>query len=145
MIGCTAAARASVPAPGFRQADVADLALAHEVGEPADGILDRHVRIDPVLIEQVDRVDPEPLERPLDRRARIGGAAVDADDLSAVEPEAELGRDHQPVALAADRLGHQFLVGERAIDLRGVEERDAQIDRRVDGRDRSPRGSTRRS
>src|SRR3546814_210171 len=98
----------------------------------ADDLLDRDRGIDAVLVEEVDRVDAEPLERAFARGAGVGGRAVDAGDLLALEPEAEFGRDDQPVALALDRLAEQFLVREGAIDLRGVEEGDAKVDRAVD-------------
>src|SRR3546814_1115773 len=55
-----------------------------------------------------------------------------SDLLLALEPEAELGRDDQPIALAPDRFAEQFLVAERTIDFGGVEEGDAEVDRAVD-------------
>src|SRR3546814_1066734 len=45
--------------PGFRKRDVADLALLHQLHHPADGFLDRHRRIDAVLVEEVDRRSEE--------------------------------------------------------------------------------------
>ena len=52
-----------------------------------------------------------------------------------VEVEAELRRDHDLVADRRERLADELLVRERAVDLRGVEERDAALDRRADERD----------
>ena len=52
-----------------------------------------------------------------------------------LEVEAELGRDHDLVANGLERLADELLVGERAVHLRGVEERDAALDRRADQRD----------
>src|SRR3546814_5145252 len=98
----------------------------------ADRLFDRDGRVDAVLIEKVDRVDAEPLERAFAGAPRVGGRAVDAGDLLALEPEAELGRDDQPIALAPDRFAEQFLVAERTIDFGGVEEGDAEVDRAVD-------------
>ena len=48
---------------GFGQAEVLDLAFLDQVLHRAGHVLDRHVRIDAVLVEQVDAVGPEPLER----------------------------------------------------------------------------------
>ena len=45
------------------QAEVADLAGLDELGHGADGLLDRHGRVDPVLVVEVEVVDAEPLER----------------------------------------------------------------------------------
>ena len=42
---------------GLGQAEVADLARRDQLADGAGDVLDRHVRVDPVLVEQVDRVD----------------------------------------------------------------------------------------
>ena len=55
--------------------------------------------------------------------------------MPSVELEAELGGDHHLVAERRERLADQFLVGERAVDLGGVEEGDAALDGRADQRD----------
>jgi hypothetical protein len=46
--------------PGLGQADVADLALGDQLGQRADGILDRGFRIDAVLIVEIDVVGAKP-------------------------------------------------------------------------------------
>jgi hypothetical protein len=63
--------------PGLRQSDVADLALAPQLGQSADGVLDRGIRVDPVLVVQVDVVDAESLQGALDRGTDVRRAAVD--------------------------------------------------------------------
>jgi len=45
---------------------VLDLALLDQILHRAGNVFDCHVRVYPVLIEQVDDIDPEPLERALD-------------------------------------------------------------------------------
>ena len=50
----------------FRKAEVLDLTLLDQVLHSAGDVFDRHVRVNPVLIEQVDDIDLEPLERALD-------------------------------------------------------------------------------
>ncbi len=55
-----------------------------------------------------------------------------------IDVEAELGGDHDLVAERRQRLADEFLVGERAVDLGGVEEGDAALDGRADQRDRLP-------
>ena len=52
-----------------------------------------------------------------------------------VDVEAELGGDHDLVAHRLERLADQLLVVERAVDLGGVEERDAALHRRAKQRD----------
>jgi hypothetical protein len=44
------------------EAEVLHLAFPDQVFHRARHILDRHVRVDAVLIVKVDRLDPEPLE-----------------------------------------------------------------------------------
>ena len=117
---------------GFGEADVADLALLHQLGHAAHGLLDRHVGIDAVLIEQVDGVDAQPPQRALAGAAGVFRAAVGADGGVAVPLHRELGGDHQPLAPALDRRADQLLVAEGPVHLGGVEEGDAEVDRLVD-------------
>ena len=64
------------------------------------------------------------------------GPAVEADLLAVgVEFEAELGGDHHLAPKGRQRLAHQLFIGERAIDLRRVEEGDAALDRRPENPD----------
>ena len=122
---------------GLGQADVADLALGDQLGQRADGVLDRRAGIDPVLVIQVDVVGAEPLQRPFDCGADVGRAAVeDAGAATGVRDDAELCRHHHLVAPALDGPPYDLLVGVRAIDLGGVDVGDAQIERAVDGADR---------
>ena len=50
---------------GFRESEVLHLALLDQVLHGSGDVFDRHVRIDTVLIEQVDDIGPEALERGL--------------------------------------------------------------------------------
>ena len=63
---------------GLGQAEVLDLALADQFLHRAGHVLDRHVRIDAVLVEQVDAVGPQPLERRLDHLAGCARAGCPA-------------------------------------------------------------------
>jgi hypothetical protein len=64
--------------PRFGESDVADLALRDEFCERPDRLFDRRVRVDAMLVVEVDVVGAEPLERTFDRGANVGRAAVDA-------------------------------------------------------------------
>jgi hypothetical protein len=44
----------------FREPQVTHLAGAHQVRHRADGVLDGHGGIDPVLVVEIDRLDAEP-------------------------------------------------------------------------------------
>src|SRR6266568_709361 len=122
---------------GLGQADVADLALGDQIGQGADGVLDVGLRIDPMLVVQVDVVGAEPLQGALDRDADVRWAAVeDAGAATGVRDDAELRRQHNLVAAALDGPADQFLVDVGAVDLGGVEVGYAQVQRPVDGANR---------
>ena len=73
----------------------------------------------------------------LDRGADVGGAAVQVPDAAAgVGDEPELGRQHDLVAPVLDRPADELLVGVGPVDLGGVDEGDAEVERPVDGADR---------
>ena len=101
----------------------------------AGDVLDRHIRVDAVLIEEIDPIGPEALQRGFRDRLDVLRAAVQAAAALAcgrVDVEAELRRDHDPIADGRKGLADQFLVGEGPIDLRGVEESHAALDGRPD-------------
>jgi hypothetical protein len=50
---------------GFRKAEVLHLTFSNQFPNGSRHIFDRHVRVNAVLVEQVDGLDPEPLERGL--------------------------------------------------------------------------------
>jgi hypothetical protein len=114
-------------------AEVLDLPLLDELLHGAGHVLDRHVEVDAVLVEQVDRVDLKPPERGvgdlLDVLRPAGEAGLAA---LVVELESELGGDHDLPAEGGEGLADELLVDERAVDLGGVEERDTALDGRPD-------------
>ena len=118
--------------------DVADLALLHQLGQRADGLLDRRVRVHAVLVVEVDVVGAQPLERALERLPDVLRRAVEAAPGGAVglRLDAELGGDDDLVAAAGERAAEQLLVVVRAVQLGGVEEGDAELDRPVQRGDR---------
>jgi hypothetical protein len=112
------------------QAEVADLACVDEFLDGAGDLLDRHLRVDAVLVEQVDGVGAEPPEGAVDGAADVLGIAGQS-GLAAllVEREAELGGDDDLVAHGREGFADEFLVAIGAVDLGGVEEGDSAIDR----------------
>ena len=122
---------------GLGQADVQDLALGDQLGQGADGVLDGRVRVDPVLVVEVDAVGTQPLEGALDRGADVRRAAVEHSGAAAgVRDEAELRRHHDIVATPLEGAADEFLVGVGAVDLGGVDVGDAQVECPLDGADR---------
>ena len=77
----------------FRQSKEPDLAHLDEFLHRADGLLDRHIRVDPVLVIQVDVVDAEATQGVIASPVNILGSAADAHPGAVRVPYvAELGR-----------------------------------------------------
>jgi hypothetical protein len=87
-----------------------------------------------VLIEKVDGIDLEPLERSLDTLLDVLGPTVQA-ALPAVQVEPELRGDDDLLAERKKGFADELFVRERAVDLRGIEERDTTLDSRANQRD----------
>jgi hypothetical protein len=118
---------------GFREAEVLDLAFLDEVLHRSRHVFDRHVRVDAVLIEHIDRIDPEAPERALGDLLDVLRPAIQANPprpALGIEFEPELGGDHHLSAERSEGFAHKFFVRERAVDFGGVEEGDAAIDGR---------------
>ena len=83
-----------------------------------------------MLVEKVNGLDPETLERAFDRPPDPCRPAGDATILPrrGIDVEAELGGDDDTVAERTQRLADDLLVLERPIDLGGVEEGYALVD-----------------
>ena len=111
--GCTAWARRMVCDTGLGKAEVLHLALRDQLLDGAGDVLDRHVRVDAVLVEQVDRVDaaaasasPRPLARMYSGRLSRSARLCRRRSML----EAELGRDHHLAAERRERLADELLV-----------------------------------
>ncbi len=92
----------------------------HELRHRADGVLDRSVGVDAVLVVEVDVIDSEALERALGGFAHVGGAAVDRavdEVVFAEQPDAELGRQEDLIAARGDGAAHELLVGEGSVHV----------------------------
>ena len=107
-----------------------------QLGERADDVLDRHVRIDAVLVEEVDDIGVEPLQRRLANGADVAGRTVGAARPAVLDPEAELGGDERLVAAIFKCAADELFVGIGAVDFGGVEEVDVKFERAVDGAQR---------
>ncbi len=117
-----------------RDADVQRLALAHERVEGADRLLDGHVRVVAVRVEDVDVVDAHARERLLGAREQVlARASVRVRSVPHVV--AGLRRDDQLVAVRREVLAHhpaEVRLGRavrRAVVVGQVEVRDALVER----------------
>src|SRR5438034_3663703 len=120
---------------GFGHAEVLHLALCNQFLDRARHVLDRDVRVDTVLIIQIDDVGPESLQRTLDALLDALWAAV-LDLLPAgITSDPELRGDHHLSAHRRQRFANELFVGVRTVDFGGIEECDAAFHGRADERD----------
>ena len=89
----------------------------------AGHVLDRHLRVDAVLVVEIDAVGPEALQRVLDHLLDVLRPAVEAARPSMSKPN--LVAIDDLVAERRERFADELFVRVRAVDLGGVEERDA--------------------
>ena len=120
----------------FRQPEVLHLAFLDQLLHCTRDIFDRHVRIDAVLIEQIDDVGLEALQRRLGNFLDVLRPAVQALIWLAVRLKPNLVAITTSFAKRRQSLAHQLLVRERAIDFGSIEECHAPVDRRPDQRNR---------
>ena len=118
-----------------RGADVADLALPHQIRERGQGLLDVGAGVGAVHLVEVDPVGAQPAQRVLDR-AHDPAAGVAAAVRVLAHRVVELGGEHDVVAAAREGLADDLLGLPGAVDVGGVDEVDAGVERRVDDPDR---------
>ncbi len=114
------------------------LAGIDELGHRADRLLDRHRLVDAVLVVQIDVLDAEVRERPVDRLAHVLGTPDDRATAVGIHVVPELGREYDLVTPPRDRAADELLVLAHAmpVDVGGVEEEDPELERAMDRRDR---------
>jgi hypothetical protein len=117
---------------------MAHFAGLDEVLDRARDVLDRHVRVHPMLVEEVDDIRPQPLQRRIGNLPDVIRPAVDPTVISGcrIDPETELRRDDHLLAQGREGFADELFVHEGAVDFRRVEERDTTLDGRADQRNR---------
>src|SRR5437867_3290171 len=63
----------------FRKSDVSDLARLHKFLQSGDRIFDRSLRIEPVLVIQIDVIGAQPPQRTFDGRLDMSRTAVESE------------------------------------------------------------------
>ena len=125
------------------QSEMTDLALLDQLPHRSHRLLDLDVRVDAVLVVEVDVIGAEPLQGAFHRAADMLCRAVERADRRhlarlrrRLDPPCELGRDHVFVSMPLDRTADELLVGHRPVQLCGIQEADPELQRTPDGRDR---------
>jgi len=106
--------------------------LSDQVPHGPRNILDRDIGVDPVLIEEINGINPQPLQRLLGNPPDAFRPAIGHARSAGAEIEAEFSGNDDAFLHGRERLGDKLLVGEGAVELGGVEERDAARDRGAD-------------
>ena len=115
----------------FRQSQIADLSRPHQFRHSANRFFDRHLRIDAMLVVQIDGSYPQTLQAPLAAGLHVFRPAIDAPHrrVRLVAHNSELGGEKNLFAHAANRLANKHFVVAIAVNVRGVQKRDAQLNR----------------
>ncbi len=80
-----------------------------------------------MLIKEINGIDLEPLQGGFRHGLDMTRPAVEAVRSATLELETELGRNSHLAVKGCQSFAHEFLVGERAVNLSGVEEIDAEF------------------
>ena len=104
-----------------------------ELSDRAGHVFDRHHRIDPVLVVEVDAVCSQTLQRPLNHLLDVLRSTQRRTRTLDIEPE--LAGDGDIVTERRECLSDKLFAGIRAVHLGGVEERDPSFIRRANGSD----------
>src|SRR5205807_306693 len=101
----------------FGEAEVLHLALPNQFLHGSRHVFDGHVRVNPMLIEQVDTLDLEPLERALGGLLDVVWATVQARRTLhpagiqiRTEVKPEFGADDYLLAERSESLAHELFV-----------------------------------
>src|SRR5271165_3204416 len=110
----------------FGEAEVLHFAFANQVLHRPRYVFNRHVRINAVLIEQVNDIGSKTLKRSLGHLLDVLRPAIEV--WKGSEIESKFCGDHHLLAERSKRLAYEFFIGERAVNLGRVKECDASFD-----------------
>src|SRR2546426_11879653 len=111
------------------------LTLPNQVLDCSRDVFDRDVRVDAMLIIEIDDVGPESFQRTIDALLDPLGATVLHLLPAAVNSDPELRGDHHLPAQWSQRLTDEFLVRVGSVNFGGIEECDAAFHGRANERD----------
>src|SRR5580693_4735414 len=114
----------------FGKSEVLHLALLNQLFYRSRDLFNRHVRVNAVLIEQIDDIDVEPLQGSLGNLLDVRGPTVQPGLLACgrIKFEPELRGDHHLLTKGSEGFANKQFVRERAVDFGSIEECDAAFD-----------------
>jgi len=107
---------------------VPHLPFLNQVLHRSRHVFDRHRGVNPVLIVQVNRLDPEPFERTLGALLDVLGPAIHKLLPAGIDLDPELGGDHHLPADGSQGFADEGLVAEGAVHFSRIKERHAAVD-----------------
>jgi hypothetical protein len=98
---------------GLGQAEMLNFPIGDQLLDRARHVLDWHVRVNAMLVEEVDGLDTQPLQPRVAHLADVLGPTIEARLLLSlrVDIEAELCRNHHLVSERSKRFTDHFLIG----------------------------------
>src|SRR5579862_4899159 len=115
-----------------------DLACVNQFLYCSGHILDGNVRIDPMLIQQINGLNPQALERFLGDLFDALRAAIETAPSGTsvgIELKAELGGDNHLPPKGSQRFSYQFFVGKGSVNLSRIEKGDTMVHCLMEKRD----------
>src|SRR5256886_15892631 len=96
----------------LRQPEKSHFASAYQLGHRTDRLLDRRIRIDAMLVIDIDYLHAEPLQTTFARRAHVIRCAADAAVFrpTRIAHDPELCRDGDLLAVTSQGSAYEFLV-----------------------------------
>src|SRR6266567_4618453 len=123
---------------GFGQSEITQLAGANQLRHRAYGFFDRRLRIDPMLIIEIDAINAEPAQARFAGLLHILRFPVNPAKTwrIRVAQDSELCRDNNAMAFAANSASEKLLIRVRTINVGGIEESNPKVDCAIDGGER---------
>ena len=122
--------------PHLGQPEMTHIPGADQIADRARRLLDRHRRIEPRRLIQIDVVRPQAPQRIGKEVAHCRRPCViAAPPARRIAQRAELHLNERAIAPPLQRSAEQHLVMPHAVEIARVEQRDAGIQRRMDRRD----------
>src|SRR5512145_1920396 len=103
----------------FRKTKVLHFAFLNEVLDRACHVFDRYIRVNTVLVEQIDGLRPESLQGCLGNLSDMLWTTIHA---VGIQFEPELGGDHHLIADGSQGLAYELFVHKWPIDLSRIKE-----------------------
>src|SRR5437762_13748601 len=115
---------------GFGQTEITHLAGANQLRHRAYGFVDGCLRIDPMLIIEIDAINAEPAQARFARLLHIHRFPVNPAKpwRIRVAQDSELCRDNHAMAFVANAASEQMFIRVRTINVGGIEKRKPDVD-----------------